>query len=384
MSDATTAPEHRGLGGVTSRMSNRPRTKVVPLRAGRSRGFETLPVHGAHALPTARVDSYNLDITYRGQRLAACANKRALKMAVEKWRKIARLPDGDPFGASHGMAITKKQLDAALASENHDARGIVHGAIEDFARSLALLTERFLVLHEWQQTECIVVGGGLRASDTGELIIRRAQALLDDRGIKIALRPISNHPHDAALIGSAHLVPSWMLTGHDAIVAADIGGTNVRIGVIRLNLGKDGDLSKARVWKRVLWRHADKSVGRDDVVRTIGKTMSKLIKKAKDKGLRLAPYIGVACPGFISADGSIGKGSEVLPGNWRSVQFNLPSQLLEAIPTIDGHETLIVLHNDAVVQGLSEIPFLDHQRRWGIFTVGTGLGNARFTRQDTP
>jgi predicted NBD/HSP70 family sugar kinase len=366
-------------------MSNRTRTKVVPLRAGRSGGLEPFPfpVHGGLTLPTAHVDSYNLDIRYRGQRLAACANKRALKMAIEKWRKLARLPDGDPLGTRHGMAITKKQLDAALASEDHDARCIVHGAIEDFARSLALLTERFLVVQEWQQTECIVVGGGLRASDTGELIVRRAQALLDHRGVPIALRPISNHPHDAALIGAAHLAPSWMLAGHDAIVAADIGGTNVRIGVVRLNRGKEGDLSEARVWKRILWRHADESVGRDEVVRTIGKAMSKLIRKADDKGLRLAPYIGVACPGLISADGSIGKGSEVLPGNWRSPHFNLPSQLMKAIPTIGGHRTLVALHNDAVVQGLSEIPFLDRQRRWGIFTVGTGLGNARFTRHDS-
>ena len=34
---------------------------------------------------------------------------------------------------------------------------------------------------------------------------------------------------------------------------------------------------------------------------------------------------------------------------------------------------------DGVVQGLSEIPFMQDYKRWGILTIGTGLGNARFT-----
>jgi hypothetical protein len=51
------------------------------------------------------------------------------------------------------------------------------------------------------------------------------------------------------------------------------------------------------------------------------------------------------------------------------------------IPTIGEHETSVVLHNDAVVQGLSEIPFMQDVSRWGILTIGTGLGNARFTNR---
>jgi len=34
------------------------------------------------------------------------------------------------------------------------------------------------------------------------------------------------------------------------------------------------------------------------------------------------------------------------------------------------------------VQGLSEIPFMHGCRRWGVLTVGTGLGNARFSTPD--
>jgi hypothetical protein len=39
------------------------------------------------------------------------------------------------------------------------------------------------------------------------------------------------------------------------------------------------------------------------------------------------------------------------------------------------------LHPDAVVQGLSELPFMRDVSRWGIFTIGTGLGNALFSNR---
>ena len=41
------------------------------------------------------------------------------------------------------------------------------------------------------------------------------------------------------------------------------------------------------------------------------------------------------------------------------------------------------MHNDAVVQGLSEVPFMRDVKRWGVLTIGTGLGNARFTNRPT-
>jgi hypothetical protein len=51
------------------------------------------------------------------------------------------------------------------------------------------------------------------------------------------------------------------------------------------------------------------------------------------------------------------------------------------IPDIGGHDTVIMMHNDGVVQGLSEVPFMQDYRRWGVLTIGTGLGNARFTNR---
>jgi hypothetical protein len=86
---------------------------------------------------------------------------------------------------------------------------------------------------------------------------------------------------------------------------------------------------------------------------------------------------------LIGEDGSIARGAQDLPGNWESSRFNLPLRLHDAIPRIGDHETSIVLHDDAVVQGLSEIPFMQDVERWGVPTIGTGLGNARFTNRSS-
>jgi len=40
------------------------------------------------------------------------------------------------------------------------------------------------------------------------------------------------------------------------------------------------------------------------------------------------------------------------------------------------------MHNDAVVQGLSEVPFMKDVETWAVFTIGTGLGNALFVNRD--
>src|SRR5262249_46650030 len=107
----------------------------------------------------------------------------------------------------------------------------------------------------------------------------------------------------------------------------------------------------------------------------------RLLRAADKEHLNLAPFIGIGCPGKIEPDGSIDRGAQNLPGNWPSSRFNLPATLLEAIPTIGEFETTIVMHNDAVVQGLSEAPAMKDVERCGIFAIGTGLGNAIFANR---
>src|SRR6185436_19395290 len=85
------------------------------------------------------------------------------------------------------------------------------------------------------------------------------------------------------------------------------------------------------------------------------------------------------CPGIIDKDGVILRGGQNLPGNWEVPDFNLTQELAGRLTKIDGETPLVVMHNDAVVQGLSEVPRMTDVEHWGVLTIGTGLGNARFT-----
>lgn len=261
---------------------------------------------------------------------------------------------------------------------------MVHAVIEDFAQELAFIIARFLKEKSWRGAERIVVGGGMREHRVGELAIGRAAILLKADGVPIDLMPIRNDPDDAGLIGAVQLTPSWIFKGHDSILAVDIGGTNVRAGIVALNLKKSADLSKTAVVEREIWRHADDKPSRDDAVAQITGLLKKLVRCAAKQGHNLAPFIGIGCPGRIEPDGSIDRGAQNLPGNWESARFHLPTEIVTAIPAIGDHETVVVMHNDAVVQGLSEAPFMVDIERWGVLTLGTGLGNACFTNRPQP
>jgi len=238
-----------------------------------------------------------------------------------------------------------------------------------------------LKLKTWRDTERIVVGGGMRGSRVGELAIGRTEVMLRSAGAAIALRPIRNDPDEAGLLGGAHLCPSWMFQGHDSILALDIGGTNARAGLVALNLDRAGGLARAEVAASEVWRHRDEHPGRDPAVARILAMLETLIAQASERRMRLAPFIAVGCPGLIAADGTIERGGQNLPGNWESDSFNVPERLRAGIPRIFGQETQVAMHNDAVVQGLSEAPFMRDVARWGVMTIGTGLGNARFTNR---
>jgi predicted NBD/HSP70 family sugar kinase len=346
----------------------------------------TLPAiaaHGASRLPSVIVDSYNVELKDDEGFLGDRASKGAFRSILENWRKPLRKAGDDPFGDEPSEEISKKDLDRLLTEGDPEKAGVLQGAIEDFAQELALVIRRFLKTKGWRDTERIVMGGGFRASRVGELAIGRAAVILKADKVDIDLVPIRNDPDEAGLIGAAHLVPSWVVEGHDAVMAVDIGGTNIRAGVVDLGLKKAKDLSKARVWKFELWRHADeeKKLGRDDAVARLVDMLEKLIRGAKREGYKLAPFVGIGCPGKIEEDGSIDRGAQNLPGNWEASGFNLPAALCTAIPRMGDHDTSVIMHNDAVVQGLSEVPFMQDVERWGVLTIGTGLGNARFTNR---
>jgi predicted NBD/HSP70 family sugar kinase len=344
----------------------------------------TVAVHGAPRLPSVDVDSYNVEIKDDEGFIGDRATKGAFRQIIENWRKPLRKAGEDPLGDKPSEDLSKDTLDKLLTSGEPEAAGVVQGAIEDFSQELALIIRRYLKLKAWRDTERIAVGGGFRASRVGELVIGRASVILKADGIRIELVPIRHDPDEGGLLGAAHLAPPWMFEAHDAILAVDIGGTNIRAGVVALNLKKASDLSKASVWKLECWRHRDeKNVSREQAIKRLVAMIESLITRADKEELRLAPFIGIGCPGIIDDDGTIERGAQNLPGDWDTPRFNLPASLHEAIPKIAGHEATILLHNDAVVQGLSQVPFMTDVVYWGVLTIGTGLGNARFTNRES-
>lgn len=335
--------------------------------------------HGAKLLPSVEVDSYNLEIRDEDGFVGDRASRSAFNDIIEEWREPLRKLGADPLGDEPTEQVSKKKLDALLAEGDPEAAGLVHSAVEAFAQELEHVIRRFLKTASWRDTQAIVIGGGFRESRVGELAIGRTEVLLKSSGTVVELELIRNHPDEAGLIGAAHLMPSWTLEGFDGILAVDIGGTNIRTGVVELNLKKSSKLEKAKVWKSELWRHGDEKTKRADAVDRLIDMLKDLIKAAGKSKLNLAPVIGIGCPGLIRADGSIETGAQNLPGNWEAKTFNLPASIRDAIPEIGAHETAVVMHNDAVVQGLSELPQMRIYDHWGTLTIGTGLGNVRFT-----
>ena len=340
---------------------------------------ESLVHHGATRLPAVDIESYNVELKDEDGFVGDRATHTAFLDGLERWRKAMRAVDDDPLGEKDSDAISQKKLTALLTHGNLEAAGIVLSAIEEYAQAFASVVRRFLKLKSWHDTQRIAVGGGFRASRVGELAIGRAGVILKAEKIAIDLVPIRNDPQEAGLLGAVQLAPRWVFEGHDAILALDIGGSTIRAGVVALHLRKASDLSRVDVWKAERWDHdEEKHPTREKAVVKMAEMLNELVGRAEKETLRLAPFIGIGCPGVIAEDGTIERGADNLPGKWEGKKFNLPQSLREEIPRIGKHETAIVMHNDAVVQGLSELPAMADIERWGALTIGTGLGNAQF------
>jgi hypothetical protein len=342
---------------------------------------DRLLAHGSPELPFVRVDAYNAELREAEGFVGDRASKRAFAEILTDWRERLERLGGDPLGDTPTDKLSKKKLEKILVSGDPEAAALVQGAIEEFAQELASVVRRFLRLKSWHGTERIAIGGGFRDSRIGELVVGRAALLLKSDRIDIDLVPITHHPDEAGLIGAIYLAPPWIFAGHAAILAVDIGGSNIRAGVVELRHKKNQHLPQGDIWDSAVWRHRDEKPKRDEAVGRLIGMIEEMIGRANKKKLELAPFIGIGCPGLIEDDGSIERGGQNLPGNWESSRFNLPQLIRDGIPKIDGHDTVVVMHNDAVVQGLSEKPNMQDVQRWGVFTIGTGLGNARFTNK---
>lgn len=346
-----------------------------PIEADDDRGL-----HGARDLGRLRVDHYNLGIPdpdgsgFLGDR----ASQSAFRDLLDTARRQHRTGE-DPFGKEPSTEVSKKAIDLVLVGGDADAAHLVHLAVEAYARQLAWVVQVFLAQPEWQGVERIVLGGGFPDNETGGLAIRRTIRLLDLADVDIRFDELRHDADEGGLLGWVPLLPPAQHR-HAAFLAVDIGGTNIRCGIVEHRLEKHPGGGKARVIEHVKWRHADDKPSRGEAVARLAAMLNGLTAQARTRGIDLAPFIGVACPGQVERDGSLSNGAQNLPENWER-PFNLVDALADRLDPIADMAPCVVMHNDAVVQGLSEHRRMRKAKRWAVLTIGTGLGNASFTNR---
>ncbi|WPB55976.1 ROK family protein [Xylophilus sp. GOD-11R] len=340
--------------------------------------------HGRLELPATTITSYSLEVEdpSRGGHLGDRVRQAAFHDLLQAWRARFKDMGADPFARSGRKGPSLQQLDDELARGGPGA-AVLRAAVEDYAIQFVDVVRRLLRQKGWRGMERIVIGGGFQQSDVGRLAVGRAGELLARDRVGVYLRTLHHDPDEGGLVGWVQVIPSAWLQGRDALLAVDIGGTNVRCGIVRAHRRLAPDFSAAEVVESDKWAHAHDAdvTRREDLVDGIAEMLGRLIAIARRRRIALAPFVGVSCPGLVCPDGSIAGGAQNLPGNWESQHFHMPSRLESRLPAWRGESFKVLMHNDAVVQGLSELPYMTDVRRWAVLTIGTGLGNASFANR---
>jgi len=354
-------------------MASQTSRKRAPARRTKTGG-----PHGVSRLPGLTIDSYNLAIPdpdgkgFLGDR----ASQTAFRQVLDTVRRM-HATGKDPFGRARSQALSKKDIDLVLLGGDADASHLTHLAVEEYARRLVHVVQCFRQQPSWEGVKRIVIGGGMPESRFGQLAIRRAQRMLRTARSGVSLCVLSHDPDEGGLLGWTQLLPA-RFRRFGAFLAVDVGGTNIRCGIVEPRASMSADGAKARVIESMQWRHADEDPERGEAIARLAAMLNGLSAFSRTLGLKLAPFIGIACPGQIEPDGRIPQGAQNLPGDWEA-PFHLPAELRRRLDRIGGRAPIIAMHNDAVVQGLSERPRMRSAQRWGVLTIGTGLGNASFT-----
>lgn len=335
--------------------------------------------HGGCRLRGIVVDSYGLPVRdasgerYVGDR----ASETGFFEMLDRLRRRERTGK-DPFGPKRGPDTDKAAVERAMRSGDPDDAHLVHLALEEYAEGFAGVIRFFLAQPQWEGVERIVVGGGFPDQDFGAFAVRRTARKLAIQRVPVALQVLSQDADEGGLIGWVHAVPPAVVKSFDAFLAVDIGGTHVRCGIVEHGMRRTADGSKACVLDRMQWRHANDGPDRDELALRIAGMLNALAAEARTLGVSLAPVVGIACPGHIEDDGSVSEGTQNLPGDW-APPFHLPRAIEQKLERIDGQAPRVLMHNDAVIQGLSDAFLMKDVERWAVLTIGTGLGNASFT-----
>ncbi len=327
------------------------------------------------------VNGYGEDVRTKDGFFGELVSNGAFKQVVRDLRGELSELGGDPI-EDEPAELTRRRIDKLLKEGDAPSAGVIVSVVEQFAQNVARVTKSLFKLKSWSGVERVVVGGGFRDSRVGELVIGRAAVLSREFSPGVDLVPIRHHPDEAGLIGALQLFPPKLLKGREHILGVDIGGSNFRCGLVALHRDQDKDLKKVEVVGHQLWRHADEDLSLDQCMERLSGMLHESLKYGEKRGLKVAPLIGVGVPGTVLEDGGLEGGILNLPGDWKAPNFNFPSRIRAMVPDIDGQPTQVIMHNDAVVQGLSEAPFMNDVEKWAVLTIGTGLGNAVFRNKE--
>ncbi|HEV7435840.1 MAG TPA: ROK family protein [Pseudorhizobium sp.] len=334
--------------------------------------------HGATRIGDVLITSYNVELRDRDGFLGDKASVGAFLNMVDERRD--ELLAAGPCEFDHEDDLTPEHLDAILVTGTERQKHIAQEVIAAYAQRLTAVLKAHLELDAWQDIGAIIVGGGFEHTRAGKAAVVLAQELLSQSRNAPPLQLLRHHPDEAGLIGCIHLVPEATENEAGAILACDIGGTNFRCGIVQLPSGEDRSVAKVRASDK--WRHGGRDQRREEALDHLVAMLCNLAGHARQRAIRLMPFVGVACPGIIQSDGRIERGAQNLPGNWEDARFNLPKMLEERLSGMaDLCSTEVRMHNDAVVQGLSEELNVRDKDEWAIVTIGTGFGNATFRRE---
>jgi hypothetical protein len=258
--------------------------------------------HGSRKLRFVVIDSYNIELrdgeSFPGDR----ASKRVFQAMVDEWRGRLRRDGGDPLDhrPTKELYKDKKELERVLFSGDPEAAGVLIGSMEEFAAELASVVTRLLETPEWRDTQCIAVGGGFREGRVGEPVIGRASVLMRAKGLSISLVPLRHHPEQAGLLGGVYLAPEEVLREYRGILAVDIGGTNVRTGIVEPDIDVDGSILDARVHSYELWRHADRKPDKQELLDHMLARLRHMADAATREGPPSWPSAAPACFGAMA------------------------------------------------------------------------------------
>lgn len=302
------------------------------------------------------------------------ARAAALYAILEEQRRLACTRIDARWHRGLAGPIDADAVDSWLRSGETPVRDVILEAACLFGCRLSRVMRGFLATAPWQGVERIVVGGGLAGRQVGRIAISVARGLMAAESPAVDVVGIALDPDEAALVGSIWLVDPALLAGCETMLAVDLGGTKVRVGLLELAQLADG---RVGVRDKQVWRHTETVRTRDGLIdglaEMIDETRGEPAARASGRHRLSGPHRARwRHPGRHPEP----SGRLVGPG------FNLLQALQTRLFKANGGSFDVDLHNDAVAQGLSALPAMRDVRTWAVVTTGTGLGNAVFENKD--